>query len=738
MCPVYLPSSAEGETDLVNTIRWVKDLRRRIPDKGRPYFAYRLLTEEGAQQFPGHWPMEVTFNYLGKLQQLERPDALLKQVDGASNAEFDIGLDVPRFALFELSAQVVQGTIKFSFSYNKKMKRQAKIRRWVIECQKSLQDAALRLISMKPEQTLNDFPLLPLNYRGISKLIDILPQLGVSSLEDVSDVYPCSPMQQGMLIAQIKDPSLYTYSAVFETTSSAGVDIDARLLADSWQDVVDRHSTLRTIFIESIGKTTLMDQVVLKGGVARTAWLESPDADIFKTFAEQESINFRDKQPPHRFSFCKVDDGRVFCKLEISHTISDGTSIPILLRDLSQAYENKTNFPATARVMDKTVGRQALDSRKNSIVGSTPLPPLYSEYIAYIQSKASAEDLNYWKAYLSEVEPCNFPSLTDGIKMKKELQSLVLDLGQPSAIKNFCTKNGVTLSNILQLVWALVLRVYTGSTDVSFGYLSSGRDAPISGLQSLAVGAFINMLTCRMNLSEDLSVIGALEQIQTDFVQSMAHQACPLADVQHELQLSGTSLFNTAFTFQRRSTLKETVQSALEFKFMEAEDPSEYDVTVNVEALDTGIEIHFGYWTSVLSESQATNMSKTFQHVLNSIIDSQKPAQTIGDIDFFSQHSREQVMKWNNTMPAKVDRCVHIIIDEHSANRPISTPAIDAWDGQLTYRELENVTNRLAAKLVVLGIGPEIYVPLCFEKSIYTIISMVGVMKAGGAFVPLE
>jgi non-ribosomal peptide synthetase component F len=235
-----------------------------------------------------------------------------------------------------------------------------------------------------------------------------------------------------------------------------------------------------------------------------------------------------------------------------------------------------------------------------------------------------------------------------------------------------------------------------------------------------------------MDLKEDLPLKQALEQIQSDFVHSMAHQACALADVQHELQLSSTSLFNTAFTFQKRSAPTESTTSAIEFEILDAQDPSEYDVTVNVEALDTGVEVHFGYWSTVLSEAQATNMSKTFDHVLNSIISNQAKDQTIGEIDFFSEYSRQQVMGWNATMPAKVDRCIHDIINEQKFGRPTSTPAISAWDGALTYIDLEQVTNRLAARLVQLGVGTELYVPLCFEKSMWTIVSMIAVMKAGG------
>jgi non-ribosomal peptide synthetase component F len=92
-------------------------------------------------------------------------------------------------------------------------------------------------------------------------------------------------------------------------------------------------------------------------------------------------------------------------------------------------------------------------------------------------------------------------------------------------------------------------------------------------------------------------------------------------------------------------------------------------------------------------------------------------------------------MLTNATLPAKVNQCVHSIIDEQNIG---SNPAVTSWDGDLTYRELEYLTNKLAAKLVQLGIGPQVYVPLCFEKSMYNVISMIGVLKAGGAFVPLD
>jgi non-ribosomal peptide synthetase component F len=280
--------------------------------------------------------------------------------------------------------------------------------------------------------------------------------------------------------------------------------------------------------------------------------------------------------------------------------------------------------------------------------------------------------------------------------------------------------------------------VYTGSDEVCFGYMTSGRDAPIRGIQDTAVGAFVNMLICRLNLSDNLPLGQALSRIQTDFVDSVAHQSCSLADVQHELQLSGMSLFNTGFTFQKRPSSKGPDDSALLFEVLDTHDPTEYAVTVNVEAYDSRVDIHFGYWTDSLSEAQATNIAKTFDHVLNNIVSGAKHDLTVKELDFFSEQSHQQVMAWNRILPEKVDKCIHELIDKQRISRPVSTQAVCSWDVTLTYSELDALATRLAICLVGFGVGPEVYVPLCFEKSAWVVVSMIAVLKAGGAFVPLD
>jgi amino acid adenylation domain-containing protein/non-ribosomal peptide synthase protein (TIGR01720 family) len=735
LCPVYLPTEASmgkrhylvplreqcllmsppSDDDFVPAIRWVKDFRRRLPEKGRSYFAYRLLTSEGKDHFGDHWPIEVAFNYLGQMQQLERADALFQSVDGGQsvNSLSDIGEGVPRFALIEISAAVTRGCMKVSFSYNKQMKHQSNIATWVAECQHLLRQAPNYLMQRKAEPTLSDFPLLPLAYHGLGKLVEKLPEIGVSSLEEIEDIFPCSPMQRGILLSQMKDPEKYAYQSVFEVRSAEkGRLLDLDRLERAWQGVVERHATLRTIFVDSVGQEDLVDQIVVRQSEARTARLKCRDPDVQNILADLPPLNSADKQPPHRLAFCQTSTGRIFCRLDMSHVISDGSSMPILLRDLAEAY--------------------------NGTVAMGKTTPRYSDYIAYLQSMPREEGLDYWKAYLANVEPCLFPALVDGAtEPQRILGSYTLKLEQASELHAFCTNSGVTLSNVLQLVWALVVRCYTGSDEVCFGYVASGRDMPVEGIED-AVGVFINMLICRINLEDSLELGEALDKVQMDFVTSMAHQTCSLAEVQHELKLSGTSLFNTAFTYQRRSGMPEQSGSALLYDIVETHDPSEYSIAVNVEATDSSIEIRFSYWTNNMSHAQAKNVASTFEQVLKSLIRSQQGERTVGYLDFFSEHSCMQVCNWNRKSPPKVKKCIHELIEQQALLRPLSTPAVHGWDANFTYTELEAVATRLAKHLVGLGVGPEIYVPLCFEKSAWAIVAQLGVLKAGGAFVPLD
>lgn len=706
LTPIPLPVPTDEPTDIVSTIRWVKDVRDRIPGKGRPYFAYRLLAEEGQERFSGHWPAEVTFNYLGRMQNLERKDALLQRLDGVSS--MDVGDDVPRLSLFEVTALVAQGTIKLSFAYNRHMKRQAEIKQWISETRQTLVDAVDQLLQLRPEPSLSDFKLLPLSYNGVSRLNAVLPS--GTTIADIEDIYPTSPLQSGILLAQLKHPEFYAYHCIFEVRSTnPGQLVNPRKVAEAWQIVVHRHPALRTVFIESLSKSGLMEQIVFKDRPAKITWMaDCDDVDIARVLREQPTVDYRDFSPPHRLTVCKTKTDRVWLKLEMSHAICDGSSIPNILNDMARAYEGKL-------------------SRSDA-------GPLFSDFIAHILASSRDADVNYWKSYLSGVEPCFFPTLTDGKAGLHELGAYEVHIADTASIQTFCKRNGVTLSNVLQLTWALVLHCYVGASDVSFGVVASGRDVPVRNIEE-AAGCFVNMLICRLNFSDETPVRQLLEALQTDSVNALSHQSCSLADVQHELQLP--SLFNTVFTFQRRQLSRDPEKTALVYENVEAADPGEYHVTVNADVSEDGTTVDFGFWKDRICPAQAQNMVETFEKILSGIVASDSDM-TVGELDVFTPGSLQQVMDWNWELPPPVRRCLHDLVQEQALLRPRSAKAIEGWDGTFTYQEFDEVTNHLALHLQTMGVSTETFVPILFEKSSWAIVGMIAIMKAGGAYVPLD
>ncbi|KAF2475447.1 acetyl-CoA synthetase-like protein [Lindgomyces ingoldianus] len=707
LTPIHMPVAPEEPTDIVSTIQWVKDLRERIPDKGRPYFAYRVLAEEGQERFAGHWPAEVTFNYLGRMKNLERKDALLQKMDGISTT--DVGPDVPRFSLFEITATVASGTLKLSFGFNRHMKRQSEIKRWISQCHQMLVDAVDQLLQLRPEPSLGHFRLLPLSYNGMSKLSAVLPS-GIS-LDEIEDIYPASPMQQGILLSQLKHPEMYAYHCIFEVKATdLSQQVDPRQLEDAWQAVVHRHPALRTVFIESLSKTGLVDQIVFKDQSGRVSWLlDYEDADAAQLLRTQLAVDYREFRPPHYLTICKTKQDKVWVKLEMSHAICDGSSIPNILCDLARAY-------------DGTLSRS--DSG-----------PLYSNFISHILSSSRDADINYWKAYLSGVEPCNFPTLTDGKPKPHELGSFEVHITDTASVQAFCKQQGVTLSNVLQLSWALLLHCYIGASDVSFGVVASGRDIAVSNIEE-AVGCFVNMLICRLNFTDDTRVSQLLEQLQTDSVNAMAHQSCSLADVQHKLQLP--SLFNTVFTFQRRQLSRDPEKMSLVYENVEAADPGEYHITVNADVSEERTSIDFGFWKDKICPAQAENMVKAFEKIFTIIVGCGHKDIAVGDLDFSTPESMNQIMSWNSELPTPVRRCVHDLIQEQALLKPRSSNAVEGWDGTFTYHEFDEVTTRVAIHLNALGISAETFVPILFEKSSWAIIAMISILKAGGAYVPLD
>lgn len=551
--------TGNGKDDILDTLRRTKDTRRSSADSGRLHFAKRFLAK-GEDSASVEVPMEILFNYLGRMQQLERDDSLLQQTNISSNDEDtratgDVGPHTARFALFEISAVVVHDKLQFSFLYNRRMKHGQEIRKWISKCQTTLEEIIEASARASPEPTLSDYPLLPLSYAQLAKLAKMtFPKAGVTHRDQVEDIYPCSPMQEGILLSQLRDPNAYFFHTILEVKQKVSDNrVDPKLMLIAWQRVVNRHQALRTVFVDSNYSGGTFDQLVVKNvdsGAKLIECGESEAIDKLNSIKLREVNRHRHPQLPHQLAICVTPTGRTIIKVEINHAVIDGGSTSIVLRDLAAAYE----------------GRLPDDSG-----------PLYSDYIRFIRSQSNDEDVKFWKRYLGGIHPCHLPRLNNQYTVPKRLSSTRMEFTRFAELQQLGENTGVTLANIMHTAWALVLRFYTGSDDVCFGYLSAGRDAPVSGIQD-TVGAFINMLCCRMKFGPSSTISEIFHKVQNDYLESLPFQRCSLARVQHELGLSGKALYNTAISIQNHSRASDTAQDTITFEPHAAHDPSEVSI----------------------------------------------------------------------------------------------------------------------------------------------------------------
>lgn len=546
----------------MDTIKRVKDTRRKIADNGRPYFAKSMLQSDH-QDF--QVPLEILFNYLGRLQQLERADSLFRhQGNVFDSSDFavagDMGPETTRFALFEVSAIVIKERLNVAFTYNRKMQREGQIRRWILQCKGVLERDMLALRSTPPEPTLSDYPLLPLNYHGLQVLTNnTFRKLGIRSKTEVEDIYPCSPMQEGLLLSQLRDPSAYMFHTVFEIKDARNGKLDPEKLARSWQILVDRHPVLRTVFIDSNYSGGSFDQLVFKKLTDNVLRVECPDSQAQEKLGAISLRDLNAMRPAkltHQFTVCRTTSGRIFVKLEINHAIIDGGGVDIILRDLTMAYDRRL---------------------------SEGPGPQFSEYIKFIRTQSQGKALDHWKEYLGGVQSCHLPT-TAGLQPKRELKGILMNFNRYPELLSFCEKASVTLANLTLSAWAIVLRQFTKSDDVCFGYLSAGRDAPVNGIQDM-VGIFINMLCCRVQFSSQQSLADISKQVNGDYIRSIPHQSCSLASIQHELGKQGESLFNTTLSIQNHTTTGGSKDKGLSFDLQHAHDPSEVSYKISASAI---------------------------------------------------------------------------------------------------------------------------------------------------------
>jgi amino acid adenylation domain-containing protein len=512
-------------------------------------------------------------------------------------------------------------------------------------------------------------------------------------------------------------------------------ELDVAALGDTVQEIVRRHGSLRTQFaLEPSGSLVQVIVPDLRVDLPVEDVRHVPQSDraahVAHIARQQAAAPFDlARAPLLRVRLLRTGDEEHALLLTIHHILCDGWSLDVLNDEVAQIYAARR------------AGRPS------------PLPELpvqYADYAAwqrdYLQGATLESLLDYWRTKLDGLAPLQLP--TDRPRgAAAQYRQVGFDFRVPHRVKmrldRLCSEQAVTPHMALLAAFQVLLHRYTDSDDVAVGSVSAGRQQPeVQGL----IGLFINTLVMRTDLSGDPDFRSLLARVAQTAIDAYEHQEMRFELLAKELQpghdLMKQPLVQVLFVFQQSSTARRaaalgdlSVRSEAGADAWEAAE--DFDLTFSVEEEGQGFRCQFGYDANLFDVQTIARMAAHFQTLLEAIV--ADPGQRLSQLSMLSQQEREQVLvEWNQTrVEYGPPCCVHQLFERQVRQTPDSVALV--FEGQtITYRELNARANRLAHYLAALGVGPEVPVGVCLEPSLELAVAVLGAMKAGGIYLPLD
>ncbi|HEX5751715.1 MAG TPA: amino acid adenylation domain-containing protein, partial [Archangium sp.] len=471
----------------------------------------------------------------------------------------------------------------------------------------------------------------------------------------------------------------------------------------------------------------------------------APDASLPLTLVDLSSLPPSERQAEaHRLAFhsvmrpfdlahgpllhaslFKLDERLHILALCMHHIVSDGWSMGIFVREMAALY-------------------QAFSSGQPSPLPELPLQ--YADYAVWqrqwLQGAALEQQLSYWRQQLSGA-PASLELPTD--KPRPSVQShsgahieVHLSKALSESLKAFCQREGVTPFMALLAAFQLLLSRYSGQDDISVGSPIAGRrHAELEGL----IGFFVNTLVLRARLSGVSSFRELLHQVRETTLGAFAHQDIPFEKLVEELRpprdLSRTPLFQVMFALQNLPT-GELQLPGLSLRPVEPESTTaRFELSLALNEVPEGFGGTLTYNTDLFDALTAARMMRHFQVLLEAI--AARPYTVLRDLPLLPPEERQQVLvEWNDTRTDfPRDATLHSLVRSQALRTPEAT-ALVSESGTLTYRQLSEASTRLALHLRSLGVGPGSLVALCIERSPEMLVSLLAILEAGAAWVPMD
>ncbi len=532
--------------------------------------------------------------------------------------------------------------------------------------------------------------------------------------------------QQVWLLAQLTlDSPVYNECVTIHLPGP----LEVAAFEQSFNEIIRRHEAWRTSFPLVDGQPIQMihppSRLTLPVVDLRYLPEGEREVEALRLATEDARILFDLAQGPLlRATLMRLGDAEHRLFLTLHQIIFDGVSLyQVFLPELRTLYE-------------------AFSSGKSS-----PLPDLPIQYPDFavwqhqwLQGDMLADQLVYWKQQLAGA-PAALRLPTDrprppALSYRGSMRPFVLSKRLTDGIKALSRQEGITLFVVLLAAFNTLLYRYTGQDDLLIGTSTAGRKR--SEVQGL-MGFFLNTLVLRTNLSGNPTFRELLERVREVTNSAFAHEDVPfeylVKELHPERSLSQNPLFQVMLTLE---PLLPVLPSGWTLTQMDVEtDTAEFDLYLELDDRPEGLIGRFEYSTDLFDAATIDRMIGHWQTLLEGIV--ADPEQHLSELPLLMGAERHQLLvEWNATqMEYPMGRCIHQLFEAQVERTP-DAAAVIFEDAQLTYRELNQRANQLAHHLQQLGVGPEVLVGLCIERSLEMVVGILGILKVGGAYVPLD
>lgn len=553
----------------------------------------------------------------------------------------------------------------------------------------------------------------------IEKLSKYISNVEAGGFEDIQPseemkYYPLSSAQRRLYALNELDKNSIGYNITQVVTIKGNVDIER--VKKTFNTLIERHEVLRTSFEIYDGKLVQKINKCLQANFSYKKAYEENIDKIIEQFIAPFDLN---KAPLFRTSLIETNSEKYYMILDIHHIISDGISISILMKEFIQLYnneklpENKLKYVDYAVWQNKNINSKKINKQKEywqkELKGNTPLLNMPTDFRRPLRQSFDGDSVLF--------------------KINPEITS---------KLKNLARRTNATLYMVLMSTFNILLHKYSNQEEVVVGTVAAGRN--FDSLNNI-VGMFVNTLLIKSKVHINEKFYDYLLTIKEKSLQAFENSDYQfdqlIDDLNIKRDLSRNPIFDVMFVMENMDIPDNDTEN-IKFKIYDYKPKgTKLDLTLKVQEREGEIVCLFQYNTSLFKEETINRFVQYYLKLVNEIINS--PDKKISDIDMLPAEEREKILNVFNDTCVNYDMNLTVYeMFQHQVQKTPNNIAVVCGEEKLTYDELNRKANSLARTLRQKGVKNDEIVPILLEQSIYMIIGMLAVMKAGGAYLPID